>query len=108
MQRNLTRLLSAVLLSLAASAAMAQGTDPAGTAPAAETTEAPAIAADERTDDRFCLRATGSRIVERANARGVRRCTVASGRVYSRDDLDRAGGAVDIADALRRLDPSIR
>jgi hypothetical protein len=29
------------------------------------------------------------------------------GRAYDRDDIDRTG-AVDLADALRRLDPSIR
>lgn len=107
MQRIQTRLLTAVLLSLAASAAMAQGASVADPAPVA----APAAAAaepDERTDDRHCLRATGSRIVERSNARGVRRCTVASGRVYTRDDLDRAGMGGDLAETLRRLDTSIR
>ena len=66
--------------------------------------------------DRNCLRHTGSRIVARDNttrsARGRtdtlgQRCVAASGRVYSRDDLDRTG-EVDIADALRKLDPSIR
>lgn len=108
MQRILTRSLSAALLSLAASAAFAQDVPAADVAPSAAAVQPVASTADERTDDRYCLRATGSRIVERDNARGVRRCTVASGRVYSRDDLDRAGGAVDLADALRRLDTSIR
>ncbi|WP_119717580.1 hypothetical protein [Cognatilysobacter tabacisoli] len=108
MQRIQTRLTTAVLLSLAASAAMAQGAPVADPAPVAAPADAAAVAADERTDDRHCLRATGSRIVERANARGERRCTVASGRVYSRDDLDRAGMGGDLAETLRRLDTSIR
>ena len=108
MQRILTRSLSAALLSLAASVAMAQDAPSADVAPSATTDQPVASTADERTDDRYCLRATGSRIVERANARGVRRCTVASGRVYSRDDLDRAGLGGDLAETLRRLDTSIR
>lgn len=65
--------------------------------------------------DRNCLRHTGSRIVARANApRSTRerkdklgqRCVAASGRVYSRDDIERTG-EIDIADALRKLDPAI-
>lgn len=73
--------------------------------------------------DRLCLQQTGSRIVAQANARGDaadakagadastvksrKRCTASNGRVYSRDDIDRTG-STDLADALRRLDPSIR
>jgi len=67
--------------------------------------------------DRHCLRQTGSRIVARANttrARAAsnrggaqgRQCVAANGRVYSREDLERTG-EVDIADALRKLDPAI-
>lgn len=108
MQRLPTRSLTAVLLSMAASAAFAQGAPSTDVAPSAAALQPVASTADERTDDRHCLRATGSRIVERANARGVRRCTVASGRVYSRDDLDRAGMGGDLAETLRRLDTSIR
>ena len=69
-----------------------------------------------REDDRFCLRETGSRITRhgpRRTARdsgvrdsGARECVSAHGRTYTRDDLDRTG-AIDIADALRRLDTSI-
>lgn len=54
--------------------------------------------------DRRCLRATGSRIV--TAERDGRKCANGPGRVYSRDDLD-STGAVDLANALRRLDPSI-
>lgn len=72
-------------------------------------------AADRRLrSDRNCLRETGSRIVARDNARVAAgkapargaRCVSAHGRSYGRDDLDRTGG-MDVADALRRLDPSI-
>ncbi|HEY4555015.1 MAG TPA: hypothetical protein VIG68_01070 [Lysobacter sp.] len=63
----------------------------------------------------FCLRSTGSMIAPRsrplsasAASRASRpSCIPAAGRVYTRHDLD-STGAVDIADALRRLDPSIR
>jgi hypothetical protein len=60
--------------------------------------------------DRYCLRETGTRIaaVRRADTRAARdRCVASNGRVYSREDLD-STGRVDIADALRALDPSIR
>ena len=73
----------------------------------------------ERDARRDCMRYTGSRVVATRN-RGAGKakaeavdeldrddCVAANGRVYSRDDLDRTG-ATDIADALRRLDPSIR
>ena len=65
--------------------------------------------------DRNCLRQTGSRIVSRGNAtrsasdltdKQGKRCIAAHGRVYSREDLDRTG-EVDLADALRKLDPAI-
>ena len=65
--------------------------------------------------DRNCLRQTGSRIVARGNAtrsasdltdKHGKRCVAASGRVYSREDIERTG-EVDLADALRKLDPAI-
>jgi hypothetical protein len=55
-----------------------------------------------RTSDRYCLRETGSHIVSKQR----KSCVNASGRAYSREDIDRTG-AVDLADALRRLDPSV-
>lgn len=54
--------------------------------------------------DRHCLRETGTRLRHRA---GERRCTAFSGRVWTREDLQRTGH-VDLADALRTLDVSIR
>lgn len=67
--------------------------------------------ADKRAD-RYCVRATGSRIVMRDSATGEvpdfdKRCLALGGRVYSREDIERTG-EVDLADALRKLDPAIR
>src|SRR5690554_4387173 len=59
--------------------------------------------------ERFCIRETGSRIVANRNARSKaerEECVAAGGRVYTRDDIRRTG-STDLADALRRLDPSI-
>jgi hypothetical protein len=74
-------------------------------------------AGDEPATHPFCLRSTGSRIAPRARpadrdaiagSKDKRpACVAANGRVYTREDLDTTG-AIDIADALRRLDPSIR
>ena len=67
---------------------------------------------NERADarvDRFCLKETGSRIpvAKRVSShREHRRCTGANGRVYTREEIERTG-EVDLAEALRRLDPSI-
>lgn len=79
----------------------------------AEAGDMPAQDAGERISDRNCLRHTGSRITEQANARADarkdksrRECAPLSGRSYTREDIDRTG-AIDIADALRRLDPSV-
>ena len=67
---------------------------------------------DDRRADRYCLRATGSRIVVRDSATGEapdfdKRCLALGGRAYSREDIERTG-EVDLADALRKLDPAIR
>ena len=59
-----------------------------------------------KASDAFCLRHTGSRIVERQNRKGQRACTSGIGRVYTREELDRTG-EIDMADALRKLDTSI-
>jgi hypothetical protein len=59
--------------------------------------------------DRHCLRSTGSRIVAAQNRKADQagqRCVSANGRAYTREDLDRTG-EIDLADALRKLDPSI-
>lgn len=64
----------------------------------------------DRAADRFCIQETGSRIVASRNAKSSderRECVAAGGRVYTRQDIERTG-STDMADALRRLDPSIR
>ena len=64
----------------------------------------------KKADDRFCSQETGSRIVAARNARSKsdeKDCVATGGRVYTRDDIE-ATGSVDIKDALRKLDPSIR
>lgn len=53
-----------------------------------------------------CLTQTGTRINTRDPKTGKAACQ-GPGRHYSRDDIDRTG-QTDLADALRRLDPSIR
>lgn len=63
-----------------------------------------------KADDRFCIEQTGSRITAARNARSrsdEKECVNAGGRVYTREDIERSG-SVDLQDALRRLDPSIR
>lgn len=80
--------------------------------PAARATDAAAATGNrvaeerERDDalDRHCLRETGTRISARHSRR---ECSRFAGRVWSRRDLE-STGRVDIADALRALDPSIR
>ena len=70
----------------------------------------PASAGVTAQDDRYCLRYTGTRIDLRRHDRSGAfepDCVAASGRVYTRDDLERTG-EVDIVDALRKLDPAIR
>lgn len=107
--------LAIFFLSTMAVAAMAQGTasnpvqDPA-VAPASDTAAAvqPASthgAAKEDVTDRNCLKETGSRLAPRPDSKG-RKCVNASGRAYSKEDLDRTG-AIDLSDALRRLDPAV-
>ena len=62
-----------------------------------------------KPDDRFCIKETGSRVVasRNKNKKADEECVNAAGRVFTREDIERTG-SVDIKDALRRLDPSIR
>lgn len=106
----------AAVIALASSAAFAQGQVSAQ----ARIGDADAVRDDVL--ERHCLRHTGSRVHMRTVARAAdagtdanadtrvatrRDCLAVNGRVYTRDDIDRTG-RVDIADALRALDPSIR
>lgn len=109
--------LTAALLGLAfaASAQSAQTAAPAAVDPAADPQTAAAAPAEtpvnrNKTDakdeiaDRNCLKHTGSRVI-RADSKG-RKCAMATGRAYNRDDIDRTG-AIDLRDAIRRLDPAV-
>lgn len=98
---RISSILLTVLLATAAPA-MAQEPAPAGAQPAASAAEAAREA--DRKVDRHCLKETGTHIRAR---RGERRCSAFAGRVWTREDLDRTGH-VNIADALRALDVSIR
>ena len=108
-------LLGASVLSLAAFAASAQTTVGVGVDNAAQAQIDPAatdtVALDEaqtraaqRDADRNCLRHTGTRIA--ARHRSGEECVAAIGRSHTRDDLDRTG-EVDMAEALRKLDPAV-
>ncbi|MGV8940889.1 MAG: hypothetical protein ACOH1P_05025 [Lysobacter sp.] len=115
---------------LAVQAAEPVQTQNARTTTAQAQTDAQAVnQRDARADadaNRDCMRYTGSRITQSRNERADRAkrddkdaavdrideldrdgCVSASGRVYSRSDLERTG-EMDIADALRKLDPAIR
>lgn len=103
---NLTyRLLLAASLGVASFGLCAQGADPgaldqtATDATTAEEAEAANLAELE------CLRHTGSRIKPRESRSDD--CINAPGRSYSRKDLERTGH-LDLAHALRALDPAIR
>ena len=66
--------------------------------------------AHDTMPERLCLRETGSRIHAVRNG-GMRDqskgCLTANGRSYSREDLELTG-EVDLGQALRKLDTSIR
>lgn len=103
------RLMLATALSAFAFVAAAQTPNPQ--APV-ETAAQPAAQADARVDaqaqpakkklsDARCLRQTGSRIQSKS-----KQDCAAYGRSYSRDDLN-GTGEVDVASALRKLDPAV-
>jgi hypothetical protein len=111
------RLLLASLLAGCAFAASAQSAVGMATQPTAhDDVHSNPTARDVR--DHTCLSETGSRITTRKNTL-ARRSAIARhdatvevrcaefGRAYDRDDIQ-ATGAIDLADALRRLDPAVR
>ena len=90
----------------AQSAPMRSAPAPAAQAPAPA---APTSDAEEPRDaiDRICLRETGTLIRARRGTASKERCpSQVYGRAWTQDDL-RSTGAVDAAQALRMLDPSI-
>jgi hypothetical protein len=103
--KTLTISLGALLV--AASAQAAQPQPAPATQPAAEAGVPQDEARKQDINDHLCLRHTGTRISQRSDTRKQRTCSNgAIGRAYTREDMQRTG-EVDIADALRKLDPSI-
>lgn len=103
----MNKILIAALLTLSAGAAMAQSVS---VAVSAGKGAAVVSAADQKDADAFCLRQTGSHlrsVTPKAHGDRAVECASEPGRVYTREDIDRTG-AISTADALRRLDPSIR
>ena len=102
MKRLMISLMGALAFTAAAQTAPPQ-TTPATDAPTATQTEAK----KPEINDAYCLRHTGTRITSRTDSRKARTCNAtAFGRAYTRDDLDRTG-EINIADALRKLDPAV-
>jgi hypothetical protein len=103
------------LLGALAFTAIAQAAEPQAT-PASDTATAQTDAKKVPMSDAYCLRHTGTRITSRAadkadaNAATTGKSRTCSngtiGRAYTRDDLDRTGD-INLADALRKLDPAI-
>lgn len=60
----------------------------------------------KRTSNVGCVKDTGTNIRPRDPKTGKALC-IGPGRSYSREQIDRTG-QTDLADALRRLDPSVR
>lgn len=86
-------------------AAAGASTEAARTAEA-ETAEATTAGSKSLAHDPNCIRDTGSLIRERTSS-GKRACLPVTGRSYSREDLERTG-STSTADALRKLDTSVR
>lgn len=108
----MTRLLLAALLTAFAGVAVAQTVTVAKESGETETVRTTDAEAPAREPARTCMRSTGSRIVAAENLRADKngkpqRCANSAGRVYTSEDLDRTGH-IDIADALRALDTSLR
>lgn len=101
------RLLLASALLAFACAASAQSTDAAADEP--EEAQNSRFDSRAKANERICIQQTGSRIVAARNKSkdGEKDCVAAGGRVYTRADIE-STGSTDLADALRRLDPSIR
>lgn len=83
----------------AAQAAATPASDTAQPAPKDE------VAKKDEATDRNCLKETGSRLAPRPDSKG-RKCVNATGRSYTKGDLD-STGAIDLKDALRKLDPAV-
>lgn len=98
MKRLMISLLGALAFTAVAQAAQPQAADPSEARKEAE-------AKKPAHSDSYCLQDTGTRISSRSDKGRQRNCS-AIGRSYTRDDLRRTG-AIDVADALRKLDPAV-
>ena len=100
----MNRLAISLILSAFALGASAQTPAPDAAAPVQDKpAEVTVITGNaDHSNDRNCLRETGSHIVSRHK----KSCVSASGSSYSREDIDRTG-TTDLADALRHLDTSV-
>lgn len=109
-------LAAAVLLALGAAAHAGAPQALPELDPAASTQATQTVGSAAERDTR-CLRHTGSRIGVVESRRAARQARAGqsveppcnhrlAGRAYQREDLERTG-AIDLADALRRLDPSV-
>lgn len=106
MKHTLTTLIPALALAWAATA-MAQPPAPVDTRPAIESSSERDQGSDDDTmtaAKAHCVRDTGSRLRNHARME-QQRCL--AGRAYDRADIDRTG-EMDLARAIRKLDPSIR
>lgn len=110
----MTRILFAALLTAFTGVALAQTVTVTKETGETETSPTTVAEADTAKPEpaRNCLLSTGSRITAAHNQRVGKdgkplRCAPGPGRVYTKEDLDRTG-YLDIADALRSLDPAIR
>ena len=117
--RNLATALAAVVLGMSFGAfAQTATTDAQAQVQVASTQADAAVAADaqvaantdavngKRTSNVGCVKDTGTNIRPRDPKTGKALC-IGPGRSYSREQIDRTG-QTDLADALRRLDPSVR
>lgn|SRR5699024_824232 len=105
-----------LMIAISASAAIAAaglvfGASAQEAEPEEQAREEPTEASQDRdkASERFCIQQTGSRIVANRNAKSQSEraeCVSSGGRVYTREEIRRTG-STDLADALRRLDPSI-
>ncbi|WP_396616943.1 hypothetical protein ACHZ97_05545 [Lysobacter soli] len=117
--RNLATALAAVVFGMSFGAfAQTATTDAQAQVQVASTQADAAVAADaqvaantdavngKRTSNVGCVKETGTNIRPRDPKTGKALC-IGPGRSYSREQIDRTG-QTDLADALRRLDPSVR
>jgi len=73
---------------------------------ASSDTQTASAATEKRASNVGCVKDTGTNIRPRDPKTGKPLC-IGPGRSYTREQIDRTG-QTDLADALRRLDPSVR